>query len=91
MKIKEALPIIKKYLHDECGIPVQDFRLEELYPLKSSGIQPITISYLIPENEPVNTSVASVLALNPPYIRMYKKIDFNMTTGKITQMRMFAE
>ncbi|UTC90610.1 hypothetical protein E4N80_04635 [Treponema denticola] len=49
----------------------------------------MTVSFLIPEEKPKNLFTAT--ALNLPYTRIYKKIDFNMNAGKIAQMRMFAE
>ena len=89
MKIKDILPIVEQELRDEYGFKIDDFRLEELYPLESSYIQPMTVSFLIPEEKPKNLFTAT--ALNLPYTRIYKKIDFNMDAGKIVQMRMFAE
>ena len=89
MKIKDILPIVEQELRDEYGFKIDDFRLEELYPLESSYIQPMTDSFLIPEEKPKNLFTAT--ALNLPYTRIYKKIDFNMDAGKIAQMRMFAE
>ncbi|MGI5174639.1 hypothetical protein H0R92_13700 [Treponema sp. OMZ 840] len=49
----------------------------------------MTVSFLIPEEKPKNLFTAT--ALNLPYTRIYKKIDFNMNAGKIAQMRMFTE
>ena len=63
--------------------------MEELYPIESSSIQPMTVSFLISEKKPKNLFTAT--ALNLPYTRIYNKIDFNMNAGKIAQMRMFAE
>ncbi|MGP1594040.1 MAG: hypothetical protein ACTTH8_02195 [Treponema sp.] len=89
MKIKDILPIVEQELRDEYGFKFNDFRLEELYPLESSYIQPMTVSFLLSEEKPSNVCTAT--ALNVPYTRIYKKIDFNMNAGKIAQMRIFAE
>ena len=89
MKIKDILPIVERELHDEYGFEFNDFRLEELYPIESSSIQPMTVSFLISDKKPKNVFTAAALSL--PYTRIYKKIDFNLDAGKITQIRMFAE
>ncbi|WP_432966167.1 hypothetical protein [Treponema sp. OMZ 840] len=34
MKIKDILPIVEQELRDEYGFKIDDFRLEELYPLE---------------------------------------------------------
>lgn len=49
----------------------------------------MTVSFLISEKKPKNVFTAAALSL--PYTRIYKKIDFNLDAGKITQIRMFAE
>lgn len=34
MKIKDILPIVEQELRDEYGFEFNDFRLEELYPIR---------------------------------------------------------
>lgn len=92
MPIRDALQMIKQELQNEYGFDLYDFRLEEIYP-PHSDMQEMTVSFLIPEEKPITNmfNITKDTEFIRRYDRIYKTIDFDMNTKKISRMKIFAE
>lgn len=88
MPIRDVLQMIKQELQNEYGFDLYDFRLEEIYP-PHSGMQEMTVSFLIPEEKPITNmfNITKDTEFIRRYDRIYKTIDFDMNTKKISQMK----
>lgn len=94
MTIKEAMVKIQSAMIELYGEQIIDVRLEEMsLPLQEgSGIREITVSFLLPEKNPLTGIAAAMVAtVNKNYTRLYKTIEFDMNKGEILAIRMFKE
>jgi hypothetical protein len=90
ISVKESFERIKIYFLDVFGTDITDIRLEEIREGTDEEYH-LTVSFLIPNKNIPETIAGTLRGMVNPYIRQYKNIAVNKSTGDIISVKIHKD